>query len=113
MTVGVALRGHPLSEFNVRVATEGHPYISHGWISPRYGIKQSAPVVSFVSTGEANADFYTLIAPQELSAPLPRFQVLRDSDPLFSGHIRVENFNEVDELSWQTGTEPTWRRTKI
>jgi len=71
-----------------RVATEGHPYISHGWISPRYGIKQSAPVVSFVSSGEANADFYTLIAPREFGAPLPQFQVLS------GGHVRIEGVGE-------------------
>jgi len=70
-------------------------------------------VVSFVSTGEANLDFYTLIAPQELSAPLPRFEVLSDTDPLYSGHIRVENVNEVDELSWQIDRQPTWRRTSL
>ena len=89
------------------VATEGHPYrcsLSHGWISQRYGIKQAAPVVSFVSTGEANTDFYTLIAPRTLSAPLPRLQVLSDSDPLFAGHVRIEvvgeDFTEADELTW-------------
>jgi hypothetical protein len=81
--------------------------LSHGWISPRYGIKQAAPVVSFVSNGEANADFYTLIAPRKLSAPLPRLQI-------FASHVQIEgvgkNFNEVDELSWQSETKPTWRR---
>jgi hypothetical protein len=97
-----------------RMATEGHPYscsLSHGWISPRYGIKEAAPVVSFVSTGEANTDFYTLIAPRTLSAPLPRFQVLSE------GQLRIEgvgkDFYEVDELSWQDGTEPKWRRTSL
>ncbi|HEY4424475.1 MAG TPA: alginate lyase family protein [Pyrinomonadaceae bacterium] len=97
-----------------RVATEGPPYscsLSHGWISPRYGIKQAAPVVSFVSTGLANTDFYTLIAPRELGAPLPQLQVLSD------GHVRVEgigaDFNEVDELSRQGETEPTWRRVSL
>ena len=95
------------------MATEGHPYscsLSHGWISPRYGIKQAAPVVSVVSTGQANMDFYTLIAPRKLSGPLPRFQV-------FAGHVRIEgigkNFNEADELSWQSETTPTWRRTSL
>jgi len=110
-----------------RVATEGHPYscsLSHGWISPRYGIKQAAPVVSFVSTGEANTDFYTLIAPRKLSAPLPRVQVLSDSDPFDSGCVRIErvgeDFTEVDELSWigsKCGSDSTgkavWRRTSL
>src|SRR4029078_2142817 len=88
----------------VLLSLGSNPTLSHGWISPRYGIKQAAPVVSFVSTGQANTDFYTLIAPRTLSAPLPRLQVLTDSDPLDSGHVRIEgvgdNFTEVDELSW-------------
>jgi Heparinase II/III-like protein/Heparinase II/III N-terminus len=88
-----------------------NPALSHGWISPRYGIKQPAPVVSFVSTAEANADFYTLIAPRTLSAPLPRIQVLSE------GHVRIEgigtDLNDADELSWQSGTRPTWRRTSL
>ena len=112
----------------------GKPALSHGWISPRYGIKEAAPIVSLVSTGQANTDFYTLIAPRKLSAPLPRLQVLGDSDPLFAGHVRVEgiggNFNEIDELSWTGsvppgGTDPiqqdlsdfrrkaVWRRTSL
>ena len=85
--------------------------LSHGWISPRYGIKEAAPVVSFVSTGEANADFYTLIAPRSLSALLPRFEVLSE------GHVRIEgvgeNFNEVDELSWNSAAAPEWRRASL
>jgi hypothetical protein len=93
------------------------PALSHEWISPSYGIKQAAPVIGLVSTGQANMDFYTLIAPRALSAPLPRFQVLSDSDPLFAGQARIEGigagFNEVDELSWQSETEPTWRRTAL
>lgn len=100
-----------------RVATEGRPYscfLSHGWISPRYGIKAAAPVVSVVSTAQANTDFYTLIAPRRLSAPLPRFEIESDSDPLCSIRVRVasvgKNFSEVDELSWQANEEPVWRR---
>jgi hypothetical protein len=69
-----------------------------------YGIKEAAPVVSVVLEGQANADFYTLIAPRQLSAPLPRFEV-------FADHIRVEgvgeNFNEADELN---AKKPVWRR---
>ena len=89
-----------------RVATEGHPYscfLSRGWISSRYGIKEAAAVVSVVSTGTANADFYTLIAPRDLSSPLPRFEIESEVDPLCAIHVRIdavgENFNEVDELS--------------
>ena len=58
------------------------PVLSQGWVSPRYGIKEAAPVVSVVSEGEANTDFYTLIVPLSLSAPLPWFEVK-------AGHVRI------------------------
>jgi hypothetical protein len=90
------------------------PELRHGWISPVYGIKEQAPVVSIVSIGQANTDFYTLIAPRKLSAPLPQFQVLSGSN---SGHVRVEHtgkdFNEVDEIIWHADTNPLWRRTSL
>jgi Heparinase II/III-like protein/Heparinase II/III N-terminus len=96
----VANLGHPYNDFK--------PELSQGWVAPRYGIKEAAPVVSVVSNGQANVDFYTLIAPRELSAPLPQFQVLTE------GHVRIDgvgiNFNEADELSWQSDTDPKWRR---
>jgi hypothetical protein len=92
-----------------RAATECRPYSYAGWVSPSYGIKVAAPVVGIVSNGQANADFYTLIAPRGLSAPLPRFQLLS------SGHVRVEgvgrNFNDADELTWHSAAYPVWRRT--
>ena len=87
------------------------PELSQGWISPRYGIKEAAPVVSVVLNGQANVDFYTLIAPRELSAPLLQFQVSTE------GHLRItgvgRNFNEADELSWQANKEPEWRRGSL
>jgi hypothetical protein len=93
------------------------PELSHGWISPVYGIKEAAPVVSVVSNDKPNADFYTLIAPRELSAPLPIFEPVSESDPLLSGHVRIEgvgdDFKHVDELSWKKITKPVWRRTSL
>jgi hypothetical protein len=74
-----------------------------------------APVVSVVSEGQANTDFYTLIAPRDLNAPLPQFEIESERDPLCSIRVRIkgvgENFNEVDELSWQANNEPVWRRS--
>ena len=105
----------PLPRIEEGVATEGHPY-SHGWISRRYGVKEAAPVVSVVSTGQANTDFYTLIAPRKLGAPLPQFRV-SGTDPLNSCHVRIEgngkNFKEADELSWHADADPSWRRVSI
>lgn len=58
------------------------PVISRGWVSPRYGIKEAAPVVSVVSQ-EVNTDFYTLIAPLKSDAPLPWFEVEAGSIRVF------------------------------
>jgi hypothetical protein len=41
-----------------------------GWISPRYGIRQPAPVVSAVATGR-ELTFVTLLAPRASGAPAP------------------------------------------
>ncbi|HEY2962024.1 MAG TPA: alginate lyase family protein [Pyrinomonadaceae bacterium] len=59
------------------------PVVSHGWVSPSYGIKESAPVVSVVSEGEANTDFYTLVVPLKLSSPLPWFEIEADQVRIF------------------------------
>jgi len=87
----------------------GNNEISHGWVSSRYGIKEAAPVVSVVSTGQANTDFYTLIAPRDLGSPLPRFEIVSEWS------VRIEgvgdNFNAVDELTWKSN--PVWRRTSL
>jgi hypothetical protein len=60
------------------------PVLSRGWISKSYGIKEVAPIVSVVADGCENADFYTLIAPLELTSPVPQFQVHAE------GHVRVQ-----------------------
>jgi hypothetical protein len=39
--------------------------IEAGWVAPRYGLKQAAPVVSAASEGSAAARFVTLVAPGE------------------------------------------------
>ncbi|HET6977076.1 MAG TPA: heparinase II/III family protein [Pyrinomonadaceae bacterium] len=41
--------------------------IEMGWVSKSYGVKEAAPVVSVVSEGKANVDFYTLIVPQQVT----------------------------------------------
>ena len=94
------------------------PTLSHGWVSPCYGVKEIAPVVSVISEGEANADFFTLIVPRHLSAPLPRFAVeSTDFDPLQTGRVLVEqtgeHFDHADEIRWGNGAQPLWRRTSL
>ncbi|HEY3581434.1 MAG TPA: hypothetical protein VGK82_12850, partial [Pyrinomonadaceae bacterium] len=97
----------------------GHePIVSQGWVSPLYGIKEVAPVVSVVSHGQARTDFFTLIVPRKLEAPLPRFTVKSaDLDPLNTGFVVVEqtgeNCEQVDEIRWTNGAQPSWRRTSL
>jgi hypothetical protein len=94
------------------------PVESHGWVSPLYGVKQAAPVVSVVSREQTSTDFFTLIVPRKLNAPLPRFSVASaDLDPLTAGDVRIvqtgENFDEADEIRWAHGAHPLWRRTSL
>ena len=92
------------------------PLVSQGWVSPLYGVKDVAPVVSVVSREQARADFFTLIVPRKLNAPLPQFTVA-DLDPLETGQVRIEqtgaHFDEADEIRWANGTQPLWRRTSL
>ena len=94
------------------------PIVSQGWVSPLYGVKEVAPVVSVVSREQACADFFTLIVPRKLSAPLPRVAVkFTDFDPLKTGQVRVEqigeNCEQADEIRWANGAQPLWRRTSL
>jgi hypothetical protein len=45
--------------------------LEEGWISPRYGVREPAPVVSAVATGR-DAHFITVLAPRECAAPVVR-----------------------------------------
>ena len=94
------------------------PALRRGWVSPLYGVSEVAPVVSVLSHGEASTDFFTLIAPRKLNAPLPRFTVeFADLDPLATGHVRVEQtgekFDQADEIRWANGAPALWRRKSL
>ena len=103
-------------------APEHEPVLIKGWVSKFYGIKEVAPIVSVVVDGCANADFYTLIAPLELTSPLPQFQVnplgrsqciqQRDTDAITAGHVRVQWIEEVDDITWSNGSA-CWTRGSI
>jgi hypothetical protein len=60
--------------------------LEDGWISPEYGIKHAAPVLSAVAQG-THARFLTLIAPREPGAPAPT--LLQDGDTLIVGDDRI------------------------
>ncbi len=56
--------------------------LEDGWISSRYGLREPAPVVSAVATGES-ASFVTLLVPRVAAAPAPI--LIRDGDTLHVG----------------------------
>jgi hypothetical protein len=87
-------------------APEHEPVLIKGWVSKFYGIKEVAPIVSVVVDGCANADFYTLIAPLELTSSLPQFQVQS------VGHVRVQWIDRVDDITWSNGSA-RWTRGSI
>lgn len=94
------------------------PIVSQGWVSPLYGVKEVAPVVSVVSREQTSTDFFTLIVPRKLNAPLPQFNVASANlDPLTAGHVIVEqsggDFDHGDEIRWANGAHPLWRRTSL
>ena len=60
--------------------------IEDGWISPRYGIKHPAPVVSAVAQG-THARLLTLLAPREPGAPALTF--VQDGDAVIVGDDRI------------------------
>jgi hypothetical protein len=70
------------------------PVISQGWISKQYGVKEVAPIISVVADECPNVDFYTLIAPLQLSSALPQFDVVS------TDHVRVRWTERVDDVIW-------------
>jgi hypothetical protein len=60
--------------------------LEDGWISPRYGIREPAPVLSAVATG-THARFITLLAPREPGAAVPTLSC--DGDIVHVGNTRI------------------------
>jgi uncharacterized heparinase superfamily protein len=54
-------------------------WLEDGWISPRYGVREPAPVLSAMAVG-TDAAFVTVLAPREPGAPAPT--VIRHGDTL-------------------------------
>jgi Heparinase II/III-like protein/Heparinase II/III N-terminus len=72
-------------------AGDRRPRVEPGWVSPRYGVKLEAPVVSVVAHG-ATATFATLVAPLADDEPVPGLRV-RPGAVEVAGTVR-------DRLHW-------------
>jgi hypothetical protein len=85
------------------------PKLEPGWVSPQYGEKISAPVVS-VHASAVETTFFTLVMPLKLNEPLPVFRVLAD-DADCEGRISFEvagvgrNKSAIDRITWGARAE--------
>lgn len=79
------------------------PRLEDGWVSPVYGVKHTAPVVSVVSEGEAEARLFTLVMPLDANAPAPRMLV-REGDGARPTRVEIAGVGEggsaTDVLVW-------------
>ncbi len=77
------------------------PRLEDGWVSPVYGVKHPAPVVSVVSEGEAEARFFTLVMPLDANAPAPRMLV-REGDGARQTRVEIAGVggSATDVIVW-------------
>jgi len=81
-----------------------HLNIEPGWVSPSYGIKHLAPVVSVVSKNNTS-HFVSLVYPTTLRESVPTFRVISESSNLHnSALIEISGTGSkrscVDQIAW-------------
>jgi hypothetical protein len=79
------------------------PVVEPGWVSPGYGVKVPAPVISVVAEGAADATFTTLVVPLAEAADVPRLDVAREAGATTA---RVEHDLGTDTVTWGDGARP-------
>ena len=88
---------------------EGHrlPDIKPGWVSPVYGVKHRAPIVSIVADNVSEESFFTLVAPRAMETTAPKLFVRRELEG--AAHVLVAEISGVgfdasatDRLIWST-----------
>jgi hypothetical protein len=72
-------------------------------VSPDYGVKRDAPVVSVVADGAPAATFTTVVMPLADGAPAPALQVGADGDVTVA---RVTHDGVTDTVKWCDGGRP-------
>jgi hypothetical protein len=80
------------------------PVLEDGFISPEYGVKVPAPILSVSVSGAANAVFTTLIVPREdEDAPLPGLRTRRRNG---TSQMRVTDGAVSDRIAWTDERRP-------
>jgi hypothetical protein len=98
--------------------------IEDGWVSPRYGIKEPAPIISMRSQPQRNALFVTAIVPQPDSPAPVAMSVTTSADETLAVTLSGigPTMDATDRILWRPGGAPfalpdlrgvadvTWRR---
>jgi hypothetical protein len=88
------------------------PRLEDGWVSPVYGVKHPAPVVSVVAEGGAATRFFTLVFPLDDNAAAPALFVC-EGEGSRPYSVRVvgagSDGTATDTLTWGAG-ELSWSR---
>jgi hypothetical protein len=77
--------------------------IDPGWVSPSYGVKHPAPVVSVAIEGAAAATFTTLVVPLPDGKAVPTLAVRADED---ATTVEVGAERHTDTLRWSDAKWP-------
>ena len=81
--------------------------LENGWVSPRYGIRQPAPVVVVTERETCDVRFITLAAPLADGAPPPSMRVRTgDGAPVTVVEIEGLGLGSRDVVAWSTSGEP-------
>jgi len=86
--------------------------VERGWVSPSYGRKLAAPVISAAAGGRAEATFVTVLAPLEPGEPAPRVTRIAD-DGGGATMLRIDGLagdDASDTIALRPGS-CRWRRT--
>jgi hypothetical protein len=79
--------------------------VEQGWVSPEYGRRLPAPVLSVVQVRRREASFVSLLAPIGRGEPGPTLHVRGD------GEVEVDGGSWRDRLSWRPGRAAVaWER---
>jgi hypothetical protein len=85
------------------IAGGAAPAIEPGWVSPDYGIRLDAPVVSVVADGAPDATFTTVVMPLADGDPAPGLEVGAEGEVTVA---RVTHDGRSDTVKWCDGGRP-------
>jgi hypothetical protein len=74
--------------------------LEDGWLSPAYGVREPAPVVSAVAVGH-EATFVTLLAARDPGAPAA--SLIRDGARLYAGDDEIVFGDAPTSVAWRRG----------